>query len=952
MAYKIDYKAQYELVGVLADNSMNYQTKSGVIGFIVLDINTGVLKTLSNPMIYKSINNEASKIGLKKQGKCEINNVANIRGISININLWLTPEGMAEEIVNNIPYGNDCIPFLDSNDFNRLTYRAAPDKLKNHMILMKRSADLKVAQVFDMNTLKALRLTYEELENEVKLGGKIITNAFMSQGVLKLKKTDDSYEEAVEVGDKGSYEIKLNNDNELELTIKKAGIKILNLDLTNYVNPKIVTQTLVIKGIADSLDTLNIKTDNNNLLVYVEYKKEKYINRINLYGNIKRFSIYQSEHIVSTIDMSHCTNNVLKVMSIGESAPSQIINTTPNKVLSILIREYTELKKVYSRGDLLITSSNYVYNKYSIANLIKAEDLLTLPTNVVKITNTILCNAEYMMNCITRKFTDTIYTSSVDCCHIEEIVTSELSKITLCHIEANIKDLSKYDRKISLYHSLLDINSLSCDIDAEGKTVVAGTIKSNSLIFTNMFRSKISAVRFEGLRLSCKLAASENFNKIISHYVTKKHMSIQVDKDATLGVKDKNALVALLSCMEDFQLMIPYDSKLIEKYGLSDSDDKITIIGTKEQKETNAELVKNNRKVAKYAMLGLGWETTIKKTIENSEEILNYNTKRVKDIFKDKRQLSIKVDLADGKDEVKKLLGIDTSNKSNTIQISQAAFNVSQAIAKTFELDTSILDEEILSAVKQKAGLATIPLYTEDNFRIFYVCTKPLKSIITLLELGIGDTSSTLVKDNGQYYKVDSLEPLFVEAYIIVAANDKIMGSFSVGLVEVSGYKTNYINYDTSNIIDYSRRENLLNIGKDLSINGDLRFNNSKIEYSTDLDRYISTSIISKDFIWKDSIQVPSHLFLQPEGFTLCIVKDINAKVYVEISLYSNQPVYIVKTDIVKVVITTNSAKIKNKISKMNESLINKDKSQFNYIADEVKLAKAIKIGRENKNNE
>ena len=39
---------------------------------------------------------------------------------------------------------------------------------------------------------------------------------------------------------------------------------------------------------------------------------------------------------------------------------------------------YTELKKVYSRGDLLITSSNYVYNKYSIANLIKAEDLLTL----------------------------------------------------------------------------------------------------------------------------------------------------------------------------------------------------------------------------------------------------------------------------------------------------------------------------------------------------------------------------------------------------------------------------------------------------------------------------------------------------------------------------------------------------------------------------------------------
>ena len=100
--------------------------------------------------------------------------------------------------------------------------------------------------------------------------------------------------------------------------------------------------------------------------------------------------------------MSHCTNNVLKVLSIGESAPSQIINTTPNKVLSILIREYTELKKVYSQGDLLITSSNYIYNKYSIANLITAEDLLTLPTKILKITNTILCNAEYIINCITR----------------------------------------------------------------------------------------------------------------------------------------------------------------------------------------------------------------------------------------------------------------------------------------------------------------------------------------------------------------------------------------------------------------------------------------------------------------------------------------------------------------------------------------------------------------------
>lgn len=936
MAYAINYKAQYELVGVVVDKYKSNTTKSGVIGFVVLDLNTGILKTLSNLMIYKSINNEASKIVVKKQEKCEINNVANIRGISININLGLTPESIAEEIVNNIPYGSDCIPFLNSNDFNKLLNKTVPDKLKNHVILIKRSVNLKTAQVFDMNILKTINATYNDLENATKFKGKIITNAFMSQGVLKLKKADDSYEEAISINDESSYTIKLVNNNEIVLDIKKSGIKTLNLDLTKYVNPKVVTQTLVIKDIADNIDTLNIKTENTNLLVCVglKCKKEKCINRINLYGNIKRFSIYQANFIVKTLNMSNCNNNVLKVMSLG-IAPSEIINTTPNKTLSIMLKADTDIERVYSEGDLLITSSNYIYMNYKVENRIVAEDILTLPTIVVDLTQRILVEAEYKKN-------TTQYKPNADLtdCTVNRLETSEKSRIKLCRIKAVVKNLSQYNRNIELYHSKLVLSTNSCDIDTNKKTVIAGIIRTNQITFLEIFGKILDTVEFKSLKIANKSTAYEKSETLIARvYGTSKNIAIQVDTDATLGLKDKNSLIKIMKHQPELELLVPYNAKLIEKYSLSEQDNNITILGTREQREANKVLVANNKKAAREAIIGSELEAIIRGTLDNIEAMKNYNKRAVKDIFQEKKQLEIKNDLAEGKLGVKSLLGIDTSNNSNTIQISQAAFNVSQAIAKTFELDTSILDGEILSAVKKASGLLVAPIYTEDNFKIFYLCTRSITSKMSINLLQCGDTSIVLGDKIGEAYNFNYLKPIYLDAYIIIAANDKIMGSFVVGRVEVSGYKINSIDYNKSEIIDYSRREQLLALNRDLTIEF---VSNAEYEFSTGIEIYKSDPKIGRIF-YKDGVIYQPHLFLQPEGFTLCIANDGYSKIFVEISLYSNNPVYIIEADGNNAIITTNSEKVKKKIRRMRETLLNHNTYQLGYIIENIKYKRRIK---------
>ena len=928
MTYEINYEAQYELVGTLVDKHKNYATQSGVIGFVVLNLNKGTLETLSTQDIHKSINDEALKMQVKKYGKWEISNVAGIRGISIKISLWFTPDNLGEEIINNIPYGNDCIPFLNSTDFNSLLNKTIPDKLRNHVIVIKRSSELKTAQVFDMNTLKVAKVTYSQLENAVKSEGRIITNAFMSQGTLKLKKADDSYEEAVKVADDSSYtimEVTRGNTATLELDIKKQGIKKISLDLANYVNPKIVTQTLTIKDMPNSLDELNIKIENTSLLVYIKHKEGVSIQKLNVYGNPKRFSLYQDKCVVNTIDMSHCSNSVLKVMSIGEAAPAEIINTVPNKTLSIMLKAGTDLEKVYSEGNLLITSSNYAYMNYKVENRIIAEDILTLPTAVCGLTQRLLMDAESKL--YTFKYKHNIDLTD---CTVNSLKTSEKSNIKLFQVKAVVKNLSQYNRNIELYHSRLALSTDSCDIDDNKKTVIAGAIKTNQITFLDVFGKILDTIEFKGLRITNKSSEYEKSETLIAKvYGTSKNIAIQLDSEATLGLKDKQTLVDIMKRQPDLILLIPYDAKLIEKYSLSEQDNNITILGTKEQKESNKALVTNNQKAAKAAVLGSELETVIKGTLDNIEAMKNYNKKAVKDIFREKKQLEIKVDLAEGKPGVKSLLGINTSNKSNTIMISQAAFNVSQAIAKTFDLDTAILDEEILNAVKKVSGLSVAPIYTEDDFKIFYVCTKSITSNM-IGDINRGDSSAVLGDRTGETCKFNYLKPVYLDAYIIVAANDKIMGSFAVGRAEVSGYKINSIDYNKSEIIDYSRREQLLALNNDLAINYD--YDTDKVTFSTSTETYKSIPRLSgKQSYYENNIQYQPHFFLQPEGFTICIVNDNDVKVFIEISLYSNTPVYIIKLNSINTLVTTSSEKVKRRISKMRETLVNHNTYQFEY---------------------
>lgn len=933
MAYVLNCKAQYELVGVVVDKYKNYITKSGVIGFVVLDLNTGMLRTLNNQMIYKLIYNELYKLGAKKQDVWEINNSANIRGISIRISLAISTNELAEEIVNNIPYGSDCIPFLDSDDFNKLLNKTIPDKLKNHVILIKRSNDLKTAQVFDMDILKTINVTYNELEKATKFKERVITNAFMSQGTLKLKKADDSYEEAVSINDESSYTIKLVNNNALVLDIKKSGIKILNLDLTKYVNPEIITQTLVIKSIADSLDELNIKTTDTNLLVYADYIGGNHINKLNIYGNIKRFSIYQAKCVIKALDVSHCSNNVLKAISLGIS-PLEIINTTPNKTLSIMIEAGTDIDRVYSEGNLLITSSSYIYMNYKVENRIVAEDLLTLPTTAVNLTQKILVNAE------SKKYAAQ-YNPNADLtdCTVNSLETSEKSSIKLCRVKAVVKNLSQYNRNIELYHSKLALSTNSCDIDANKKTIIAGIIKTNQITFLEVFGKILDTVEFKGLRIANKSTAYDKSETLIARvYGTDKNITIQVDADATLGLKDKNTLIKIMKHQPKLMLLVPYNAQLIEKYSLSEQDDNITILGTREQKEANKALEANNKKAARAAIIGSELEAVIRGTLDNIEAIKNYNKKAVKDIFQEKKKLEIKNDLAEGKEGVKSLLGIDTSNKSNTIMISQAAFNVSQAIAKTFDLDTAILDEEVLNAVKKESGLSVAPIYTEDDFKIFYLCTRGITSKM-YANLQCGYTSIVLGDKVGEAYDFSYLKPVYLDAYIIIAANDKIMGSFAVGRAEVSGYKINSIDYNKSEIIDYNRREQLLALNRDLTIKFAY---NAEYEFSTGIEVYRTKPKIVEKFYEGGPIY-QSHFFLQPEGFTLCITNNGYSKIFVEISMYSNNPVYILETDADNAIITTNSEKVKKKISRMRETLLNHGTYQFGYIIENTKYKRRLK---------